>query len=121
LSREPFNSVAQKMSLNEDMKQLAATLILLNPDLLIAQYSKSNALATDAEELLKNGNSIVAKNRFASAAKLAFYEGDPSSAKRHLEKVVSIDQASAYGTVLSNFNDFSKFVDEFYKKKAGTT
>ena len=119
MSQESFESIAAKLALNEEKKQVAATLVLLNPDLLIAQYPNSKAIASAAEDLLKNGNSIVAKNRFASAAKLALYEGDPVSAKKYLERLVSIDQSSPYGSVLSNFDDFSRFADEFYKKKAG--
>jgi len=119
VSYESFGNIAEKLKLSEDKKRIAATLILLNPDLLIAQYPNSKALASTAEDLLKNGNSVVAKNRFASAAKLALYEGDPTSARAYLEKVVYIDKGSSFSVVLSNFGDFSTFVDEFYKSKTG--
>jgi len=119
VSYESFESIAEKLKLSEDKKRAAATLVLLNPDLLVAQYPNSKAIASAAEDLLKNGNSVVAMNRFASAAKLALYEGDQASAKAYLEKVVSIDKGSSFGVVLSNFSDFSRFVDEFYKSKTG--
>ena len=117
MSSDSFESIAEKLNLTEDEKRTAATFVLLNPDLLKTQYPNSKTLATTAEALLKNGNSIVAKNRFASAAKLALYEGDVSSGKAYLEKAVSIDKGSSYGLALSNFDKVSKFVVEFYRSK----
>lgn len=117
VSYDSFESTAEKLELSEDERRTAATFVLLNPDLLKAQYPNSKTLATVAEGLLKNGNSVVAKNRFASAAKLALYEGDLASARAYLEKAVSIDEGSSYGLALSNFDKFSKFVVEFYRSK----
>jgi hypothetical protein len=117
VSYDSFESIAERLKLSEDEKRTAATFVLLNPDLLKAQYPNSKTLATTAEGLLKNGNSVVAKNRFASAAKLALYEGDLASGRAYLEKAVSIDKGSSYGLALSNFDKVSKFVVEFYRSK----
>jgi hypothetical protein len=119
VSYDSFESIAEKLNLSEDERRTAATFVLLNPDLLKAQYPDSKTLATTAEGLLENGNSVVAKNRFASAAKLALYEGDLASGRAYLEKAVSIDKGSSYDFALSNFDKVSKFVVEFYKSKAG--
>lgn len=119
MSSDSFQSIAEKVNLRADEKHVATMLVLLNPELLTQQYPNSKALASVADELLKKGNSIVAGNRFASAAKLAFYEGDSNSAKAYLEKAVSIDKGSSYDIVLRNFSNFAAFVGEFYKTKAG--
>ena len=119
MSEDFFESIAEKLKLSEDEKRVAAALVLLNPGLLVSQFPNSKALASAAEDLLKNGNSIVAENRYATAAKLALYEGDAASAKSYLEKVVSLDKGSSFGVVLSNFSDLSRFVDEFYKSSTG--
>ena len=107
------------MGLSEDEKRVASALVLLNPDLLMTQYPTSEALASEAESYATKGNVIVASNRFASAAKLALYEGDLSSARKYLEKTVTMDKSSSFPIALTNFDIVSKCVVEFYKSKSG--
>ena len=112
-------SVAEKMGLSEDERRVASVLVLLNPDLLMTQYPTSEVLASEAESYAKKGNVIVASNRFASAAKLALYAGDLSSARKYLEKTVTLDKNSSFAIALTNFDSVSKCVVEFYKSKSG--
>ena len=65
--RDLFESIAEKMKLNDDEKRAAAELILMNPDLLLAQYKSGKELSSEAERYEKDGNLLVAENRFASA------------------------------------------------------
>ncbi len=113
---DPLQTPAQGLS--EDEKRVVSSLILLNPDLLTAQYNNSKALASEAEGYVKAENLAVAKNRFESAAKLALYEGDLVSAKGYLEKAVAMEKNSLFGVALSKFADLSKYVVESYKSKS---
>jgi hypothetical protein len=116
-----FQSITEKLKLDDEQKRVAAELILLNPDLLQAQYKNSEALSLEAEDLTKNGNLAVAENRFATALKLALYEGDPTQAKKYLTECIKVNQAknSIYKTVSDNFDSVSKCVVEYYRTKSG--
>lgn len=118
---ELFGTIAEKLQLGNEEKQAAAELILLNPDLLLAQYKSSLELFSEGERYARDGNQLVAENRFASAAKLALYEGDPDNAKKYLEKSVAIDQTknSSYKIASNHFDSVSKCVLEYYKAKYG--
>ena len=115
-----FQTLAERMKLNGEQKRAAAELILLNPDLLVAQYKNSQALSTEAEQYAKDGNLLVAENRFASAVKLALHEGNPDPAKRYLERCVKLDLTHnfAYKTALKDFDAISRCILEFYKSKS---
>lgn len=104
--------------LTEEERRAASFIILLNPDLLISQYKSSQALASDAENYAKAGNSAVAKNRFESAGKLALYEGNLESAKTYLEKAVTMEKNSLFSVALNHFASISKYVVESYKLKS---
>jgi hypothetical protein len=114
-----FRTIAQK--LNDEQKRAATELILLNPDLLVTLYKNSQSLLSEAERFINEGNMLVAENRLASAAKLALYEGNPDSAKKYLEKCLTVSQTnnSAYKIASSNFDAISQCVMEFYKAKSG--
>lgn len=114
-SINPTQDTVQELT--EDERRAVSSLVLLNPDLLTAQYHTSSALASEAESYAKAENSPVAKNRFESAAKLALYEGDPVSGKLYLEKAVAIEKNSAFGYALSHFERIAKYVVESYKSK----
>jgi hypothetical protein len=115
-----FLTLAERMKLTDEQKHTAAELILLNPDLLVAQCKSSDALSAEAEQYSKDGNQLVAENRFASAVKLALYEGKVEAAKRHLDSCVKLDQThnAAYRSALRNFESISECVVEFYKTKS---
>ncbi len=114
----PFQGIAKKMELTEEARRATASLVLLNPDLLTTQYKNSKTLASEGEAYAKKGNLPVARSRFASASKLALYEGDPDSAKKYLQKAVSIDETyPGIGSALSDFDSVSKAVIEFYRDK----
>lgn len=114
MSSDPFETVAERLQLRADEKLLARNLILLNPDLLKAQYRESRGVASEGEDFSKTGNAIVSSNRFASAAKLALYEGDKDAAKKYLEKAAELDKSSWYRKALQDFENISKCVREFY-------
>ncbi len=114
-SNDPAETTAQELA--EDERRVVSSLMLLNPDLLTAQYHDSKALASEAESYAKAGNSAVAKNRFESAAKLALYEGNLESAKTYLEKVVTMERNSPFSAALNHFASISKYVVESYKSK----
>ncbi len=117
-SDDPFQSIAGKMGLTEEARLAAASLVLLNPDLLTAQYKNSKALASEGEDYAKNGNVPVARSRFSSASKLALYEGDLDSAKKYLQQAVGIDKTyPGIGNALNDFDSVSKAVIEFYRNK----
>ncbi len=117
-SDDPFQGIAEKMGLTEEARRAAASLVLLNPDLLTTQYKNSKTLASEGEDYDKKGNLPVARSRFASASKLALYEGDADSAKKYLQKAVSIDKTyPGIGSALSDFDSVSKAVIEFYRDK----
>ena len=101
--------------LTEEERRAASSLILLNPNVLIAQYKNSKALAAEAETYSKAGNSLVAKNRFESAAKLALYEKDLPVAKAYLEKALVIEKDPPFDIALSHFHNIARFVAESYK------
>ncbi len=107
---------AMASELKEEEKRVIHSLILLNPDLLTTQYKNSKGVATEAESYLKAENPVVAKNRFESAAKLALYEGDLTSAKAYLAKAVGLDRNSPFSAVLNDFGRVSRYVVESYKK-----
>ena len=115
-----FQTFAERMKLNGEQKRAVAELILLNSDLLVAQYKNSQALSTEAEQYAKDGNLLVAENRFASAVKLALHEGNPDPAKGYLEKCVKLDLTHnfAYKTALKDFDTISHCILEFYKSKS---
>ena len=115
-----FQTLAERMKLNGEQKRAAAELILLNPDLLVAQYKNSQALSTEAEQYAKDGNLLVAENRYASAVKLALHEGTPDPAKVYLEKCVKLDLTHnfAYKTALNDFETISQCIVDFYKAKS---
>ncbi len=119
--KDLFQTIAEKLRLSEDEKRAAAELILLNPDLLLAQYKNSEALSSEAEHYAKDGNLLVAENRFASALKLALYEGNPNLAKKFVEKCLAMNQTknSAYKIASNHFDSVTKCVIEFYKAKFG--
>ena len=118
--RDLFESIAEKMKLSADEKRAAAELILLNPDLLLAQYKNGKELSPEAERYEKEGNPLVAENRFATALKLALYEGKLDLAKKYLKKCVTLNQTnnSAYNIASSHFDSVSRVVMEFYKAKS---
>jgi len=122
LASDLFQSIADKRKLTEGQKRAAAELILLNPDLLIAQYKNSQGLSSEAENYANLGNTLVAENRFATALKLALYENDLDSAKRYLERCLSVDQTNnlAYKLTQDNFELVSECVIEFYKAESGS-
>ena len=95
---------------------------MLNSDLLQAQYKNSKALSVEAETLTKNGNLVVAENRFASAAKLVLYEGDAGQAKKYLAKCIQVKQTknSNYESVSDNFDTVSACVMKFHRAKLGS-
>lgn len=115
-----FLTLTDRMKLNNEQKHAAAEMILLNPDLLIAQCKNSDSLSAEAEQYSKEGNRLVAENRFASAVKLALYEGKIDAAKRYLDNCVKLDQThnSAYPLALRNFESISECVVEFYRTRS---
>lgn len=117
-----FQIIIDRMKLNDEQKRAVAELILLNPDLLVAQYKNSQALSTEAEQYAKNGNLLVAENRYASAIKLALHEGNADAAKGYLEKCVGLDLTHnfAYTIALRDFNTISQCILEFYKAKSSS-
>jgi hypothetical protein len=121
-ANDPFDSITAKLKLDDKEKDAAAELILLNPELLLGQYKNSDALSKEAEGLTENRNLVVAENRFATALKLALYEGDAAKAKKYLARCLKLDQANhtVYKTVMDNFDTLSKCVLEFYRAKSGT-
>jgi hypothetical protein len=118
-SRTAFQNVADRLKLSEDKKRALAELVLLNPDLLISHYKDSKGLASEAEESVKNGNVLVAGNRLASAAKLALYEGNSESARKYLERSISVNRNSPYESAVANFDNLSRYAAEFYKARYG--
>lgn len=118
MSSDRFETVTEKLHLRQEEKLLARNLILLNPDLLKAQYRESKGLASEGEDFSKRGNAIVSSNRFASAAKLALYEGDKDAAKKYLEKAAALDKNSWYPNALKDFDNLSKCVREFYNSSS---
>jgi hypothetical protein len=106
------------MELSEEERRVVNSLILLNPDLLTAQYKNSKGLASEAETYVAAGNLVVARNRFESAAKLALYEGDSESAKAYLKKSVELAKESSFSIALNDFHKISTFVVESYKNRA---
>ncbi len=115
-SNDPLQTSVQELT--EEERRAASSLLLLNPDLLTAQYNNSKALASEAESYAKAGNAAVAKNRFESAAKLALYEGNLESAKTYLEKAVAMERNSSFSIALNHFASISKYVVESYKGKS---
>ncbi len=115
-SVDPLQTTDKELS--EDERRVVSSLVLLNPDLLTAQYNNSKVLASEAEGYAKAENLAVAKNRFESAAKLALYEGDLVSAKAYLEKAVAMEKNSSFSVALSSFANISKYVVESYKNKS---
>lgn len=117
-----FQSITERLKLTDDEKRAAAELILLNPDLLLAQYKNSKELSSEAESYEKDGNLLVAENRFASALKLALYEGNSDLARKYLEKCVkfNVTRNSAYKIASNHFDVVSKCVIEFYKVRSGS-
>jgi len=117
-----FETLAEKSRLTEDEKRAARELILLNPELLTAQYKDSTSLSEEAERYSKEGNSLVAENRYASAVKLALYEGKPDAAKKFLQKCLAANTSnnSAYELAKRNFDNVSEFVSDFYRKKTSS-
>lgn len=119
MSQVEVSAVAEKLGLTDEERRAANSLVLLNADLLKAQYSTSEGIAAEGETLAGNGNKIVASNRFASACKLALYEGNTGSAKKYLERAVAMDTSSpSLGVALSRFDSVSKCVVEFYRSKS---
>lgn len=117
-SGDLFQGIADKMGLKEEARRAAASLVLLNPDLLTAQYKNSKALASEGEDYVKKDNLPVARSRLASASKLALYEGNLDSAKKYLQKAVGIDKTyPGIGSALSDFDSVSKAIIEFYRNK----
>jgi len=119
---DPFDSIVAKLKLDDEQKHAAAELILLNPDLLLEQYKNSEGLSIEAETLTKNHNLVVAENRFATALKLALYEGDSAQARKYLTKCIKVNQAknSIYKTVSEDFDVVSECVLKFYRAKSGS-
>ena len=116
-----LQNIAERLKLSDEQRRAAAELILLNPDLLIAQYKNSQSLSSESEQFISEGNMLVAENRLASAAKLALFEGNRDSARKYLEKCLTVNQTnnSAYKTASGNFDVVSQCVVEFYKKVRG--
>lgn len=117
VSSDPLAAIAERLNLTENDKSLVTRLVLLNPDLLKAQYPNSQALASQAKELSENGNGAVSTNRYASAARLALYEGDVASAQKYLELAASMDKDSWYAVGPESFSKVSNCVLEYYKSK----
>ena len=114
-----FETLVEKSRLTEDEKRAAKELVLLNPELLTAQYKDSASLSEEAERYSKEGNSLVAENRYASAVKLALYEGKREAAGKFLQKCLAANTTnkSAYELAKKNFENVSEFVSNFYKTK----
>jgi hypothetical protein len=117
-----LDSIAAKLRLDDKQKRAEAELILLNPDLLLGQYKNSETLSIEAETLAKNHSLLVAENRFATALKLALYEGDLTQAKKNLTKCLKLNEAknSIYKTVSEEFELVTECVQEFYRVKSGS-
>lgn len=117
-SADPFEALAEESRLTDEEKRAARELVLLNPELLTAQYKDSDALSEEAERYSKEGNSLVAENRYASALKLALFEGNREAAKKFLQKCLAANTTinSAYEVARKNFETVSEFVLDFYKK-----
>jgi hypothetical protein len=119
---DAFETLAEQTRLSEDQKRAARELVLLNPELLTGQYKDSASLSKEAERYSKDGNSLVAENRYASAVKLALYEGNPEAAKKLLQKclIANTTNNSAYELAKKHFDSVSEFVLAFYRSKAGS-
>jgi len=115
-----LQTLTDRMKLDDQQKRAIAELILLNPELLVNQYKNSQALSTEAEQYAKDGNLLVAENRYASAVKLALHEGNIQSAKRYLEECAKLDLTHnfAYKTALNDFETISQCIVDFYKAKS---
>ena len=114
---DSLTAIADRLNLTENEKSLVTRLVLLNPDLLKAQYPNSQALASQAKELSENGNSAVSTNRYVSAARLALYEGDAALAQKYLESAASVEKDSWYAVGPESFSRVSNCVLEYYKSK----
>jgi hypothetical protein len=114
-----LDSIAEKIGLSEKEKIAVNSLILLNPEVMKTQYPTSDALATEADHFAAEGNTVVASNRFESAAKLALYEGNMDASKKYLEKAIAMGRGSPFDIALSSFDKVAKYVIDYYKNKTG--
>ncbi len=113
-----LDSIAKKLELTEEEKNAVNSLVLLNPEMMKAQYATSKELATEGENYAKEGNKAVAGNRFESAAKLALFERNVPGSRKFLEKAVELGRGSPFDVALKSFDKIASCVEDYYKNNS---